>query len=300
MSADIKFTFKKLQDCQSWPTHVFHGWVNRREELKSGIDSEAGCAHSDAGGTIGSVVLQYKRTPNLLGMLANMLVLGVLVRANKLCWVVLDHLLEIINDQSNILDKLGAVRKLFTLQFKSERSGGDSNFRQVLCKIPHRVLLPVRVIRLSTNYTNGLGIGKVELTEVDPHLRGGKVENHLGNTTLSSPDRDSNLDLPVLSIRAQHDKRYYNFAMISYLVSQIFAEIRTFPLRLFQSYDLGAYHGAHKGSTDDLPERPVPPYVSTLSIIESRNMLIRTLSSCLVWWTRKAPTGTEHKENSFH
>nr|CAD7573805.1 unnamed protein product [Timema californicum] len=51
------------------------------------------------------------------------------------------------------------------------------------------------------------GIGKVELEEVNPHLRGGRVENHLGKTTLSSTDRDSNLDLPVLSSRAQHDKR---------------------------------------------------------------------------------------------
>nr|CAD7430182.1 unnamed protein product [Timema monikensis] len=49
--------------------------------------------------------------------------------------------------------------------------------------------------------------GKVELEEVNPHLRGGRVENHLGKTTPSSPDRDSNLDLPVLSSRAQHDKR---------------------------------------------------------------------------------------------
>nr|CAD7411124.1 unnamed protein product [Timema cristinae] len=48
-------------------------------------------------------------------------------------------------------------------------------------------------------------IGKVELEEVNPHLRGGRVENHLGKTTPSSPDRDSNLDLPVLSSRAQHD-----------------------------------------------------------------------------------------------
>nr|CAD7261507.1 unnamed protein product [Timema shepardi] len=47
----------------------------------------------------------------------------------------------------------------------------------------------------------------VELEEVNPHLRGGRVENHLGKTTLSSPDRDSNLDLPVLSSRAPHDKR---------------------------------------------------------------------------------------------
>nr|CAD7259969.1 unnamed protein product [Timema shepardi] len=52
-----------------------------------------------------------------------------------------------------------------------------------------------------------LGIGKVELEEVNPHLRGGRVENHLGNPPPSSPDRDSNLDLPVLSSRAQHDKR---------------------------------------------------------------------------------------------
>nr|CAD7399343.1 unnamed protein product [Timema cristinae] len=52
-----------------------------------------------------------------------------------------------------------------------------------------------------------LGIGKVELEEVNLHLRGGRVENHLGKTTPSSPDRDSNLDLPVLSSRAQHDKR---------------------------------------------------------------------------------------------
>nr|CAD7255905.1 unnamed protein product [Timema shepardi] len=51
------------------------------------------------------------------------------------------------------------------------------------------------------------GIGKVELEEVNPHLRGGRVENHLGKTTPSSPDRDSNLDLPVLSSRAQHNKR---------------------------------------------------------------------------------------------
>nr|CAD7203957.1 unnamed protein product [Timema douglasi] len=49
-------------------------------------------------------------------------------------------------------------------------------------------------------------IGKVDLEEVNPHLSGGRVENHLGKTTPSSPDRDSNLDLPVLSSRTQHDK----------------------------------------------------------------------------------------------
>nr|CAD7259508.1 unnamed protein product [Timema shepardi] len=45
--------------------------------------------------------------------------------------------------------------------------------------------------------------------EVNPHLRGGRVfrKNHP-----SSPDRDLNLDLPVLSSRAQHDKPLANYA----------------------------------------------------------------------------------------
>nr|CAD7572543.1 unnamed protein product [Timema californicum] len=67
---------------------------------------------------------------------------------------------------------------------------------------------PFGLYALRTNYSNGLGIGKFELEEVNPHLLGGRVENHIGKTTPSSPDRDSNLDLPVLSIRAQHDKRF--------------------------------------------------------------------------------------------
>nr|CAD7578947.1 unnamed protein product [Timema californicum] len=54
------------------------------------------------------------------------------------------------------------------------------------------------------------GIGKVELEEVNPHSREGRVENHLGKTTPSSPDRESNLDLLVLSSRAQHDKRSHS------------------------------------------------------------------------------------------
>nr|CAD7397847.1 unnamed protein product [Timema poppensis] len=42
---------------------------------------------------------------------------------------------------------------------------------------------PFGLYALSTNYANGLGIGKVELEEVNPHLRGGRVENHFGKTT---------------------------------------------------------------------------------------------------------------------
>nr|CAD7257700.1 unnamed protein product [Timema shepardi] len=71
---------------------------------------------------------------------------------------------------------------------------------------------PSSAVELNTtsalaNYATEAGIGKVELEEVNPHLRGGRVENHLGKTPPSSPDRDSSLDLPVLSSRALHDKR---------------------------------------------------------------------------------------------
>nr|CAD7261300.1 unnamed protein product [Timema shepardi] len=52
-----------------------------------------------------------------------------------------------------------------------------------------------------------MAMAGVEVEEVNPHLRGGRVENHLGKTTPSSPDRDLNLDLPVLGGRAQHDSR---------------------------------------------------------------------------------------------
>nr|CAD7438430.1 unnamed protein product [Timema bartmani] len=50
-------------------------------------------------------------------------------------------------------------------------------------------------------------MGRLNLEEVNPHLRGGRVENHLGKTLPSSPDRDSNLDHPVLDGLTQHDWR---------------------------------------------------------------------------------------------
>nr|CAD7586202.1 unnamed protein product [Timema genevievae] len=41
--------------------------------------------------------------------------------------------------------------------------------------------------------------------ELNPHLGGWRVENHLGKTIPSSSDRDSNLDLPILGSLAQHE-----------------------------------------------------------------------------------------------
>nr|CAD7401695.1 unnamed protein product [Timema cristinae] len=73
----------------------------------------------------------------------------------------------------------------------------------------------------------GIGVVQVELKEVNPHLRGGRVENHLGKTTPSSPDRDSNLDLPVLSSRAQHDKRLIGVIFACCLAKSIRKEYET-------------------------------------------------------------------------
>nr|CAD7449362.1 unnamed protein product [Timema bartmani] len=49
-------------------------------------------------------------------------------------------------------------------------------------------------------------MGRLNLEEVNPHLRGEgeSVENHLGKTSPSSPNQDSNLDLHNLSSQAQH------------------------------------------------------------------------------------------------
>nr|CAD7256327.1 unnamed protein product [Timema shepardi] len=70
----------------------------------------------------------------------------------------------------------------------------------------HRVLLPVRAMSFSTNYANGIGIGKVEYIESEPSFSWrGSGENYLGKTTPSSPDRDSNFDIPVLGSPVQYE-----------------------------------------------------------------------------------------------
>nr|CAD7198787.1 unnamed protein product [Timema douglasi] len=53
-------------------------------------------------------------------------------------------------------------------------------------------------------YSNKQELGGLNLEEVNLYLRGGRVENNLGKTNPSSPDRESNLDLPIFGSRAQH------------------------------------------------------------------------------------------------
>nr|CAD7424181.1 unnamed protein product [Timema monikensis] len=93
-----------------------------------------------------------------------------------------------VNGGTNDFDAENGVTELPTFSTKGK------TYR---IKTRDTVVLPCEVINS--------GIGKVELKEVNQRFRDGGVENHLGITTRSSPDRDSNLDLLVLSSLAQHD-----------------------------------------------------------------------------------------------
>nr|CAD7570643.1 unnamed protein product [Timema californicum] len=65
----------------------------------------------------------------------------------------------------------------------------------------------LRVIHLSTNYANGLGTGKVEFKGSEPAFAWRESEKPVRKHHPSSRKHklDSNLDLPVLGSRAQHE-----------------------------------------------------------------------------------------------
>nr|CAD7398896.1 unnamed protein product [Timema poppensis] len=65
---------------------------------------------------------------------------------------------------------------------------------------------------LCTNYANGLEIGKVEIEEVNPHLRGLRVENHLGKGTPSSPDQDLTSISPSSAVELNTTSALANYA----------------------------------------------------------------------------------------
>nr|CAD7400793.1 unnamed protein product [Timema poppensis] len=65
-------------------------------------------------------------------------------------------------------------------------------------------------------------LGRLNFEEVNPHLCGGRVEHHLGKTTPSSPNGDSNLNLPVLGSLAHHKTRTLtNYATKEYNFKQL-------------------------------------------------------------------------------
>nr|CAD7409000.1 unnamed protein product [Timema poppensis] len=110
-----------------------------------------------------------------------------------------------------------------------------------------------------------IGIGKVELEKVNPHLRGGRVENHLGKNAPSSPDRDSNLDLPVLSSRAQHDKRVSTTTPPSSIEKPARFDVR-FKLYYLHSRESRLVARCNNHYTTQYPESDKSKKVKTLDI----------------------------------
>nr|CAD7429077.1 unnamed protein product [Timema monikensis] len=108
--------------------------------------------------------------------------------------------------------RAGQTRKQTSDGIKCETSGLAGRCWSVHVRKAARVIAPASRSAYLAPYSAPTVDTHPEVThpnikEVKPHLRGGRVENHLGKTTPSSPNRDSNLDLPILSSRAQHDKR---------------------------------------------------------------------------------------------
>nr|CAD7447530.1 unnamed protein product [Timema bartmani] len=95
----------------------------------------------------------------------------------------------------------------------------------------------------------------LNLEKVNLHLRGRRVENHLGKTTPSSPDRDSNLNLLVLCGLAQHDWRVIQLRHRggSFLTDSSQGGLGT--KRFCSSLDLGNYCNYIKQPGDELEYR---------------------------------------------
>nr|CAD7260096.1 unnamed protein product [Timema shepardi] len=120
-------------------------------------------------------------------------------------------------------------------------------------------------------------IGKVELEEVNPHLRGGRVENHLGKTTPSSPDRYSNLNLPVLSSRAQHDKRVSQLRHREFLDCLLVFQIQHIYKKKLkhQTPDQGFLNCRSRRPK----ESPIFPYLSPIPLLIDTNFEVRKYRS---------------------
>ncbi|CAG2053676.1 unnamed protein product [Timema podura] len=99
-------------------------------------------------------------------------------------------------------------------------------------------------------------MGRLDLEEVNPHLRGGRVENHLGKTTPSSPDRDSNLDLPVLCGLTQHDWRLTT-PFAEYKRLELLAQVLRHRYPPSSYLDPLQVYGVHDGALEELNSREV-------------------------------------------
>ncbi|CAG2060322.1 unnamed protein product, partial [Timema podura] len=85
----------------------------------------------------------------------------------------------------------------------TERQFGKSIILQAVCT-SEKVFTNV-CVKYPERAHDARELRRLNLEEEKPHLSEGRLENHLVKTLPNSPNRDSNLDLPVLSSLAQHE-----------------------------------------------------------------------------------------------
>ncbi|CAG2061652.1 unnamed protein product [Timema podura] len=80
----------------------------------------------------------------------------------------------------------------------------------------------------------GYGLGRLNIKEVNPHLRRGIAEKQSGKTTLGTSEQDSKLDLPVLSSLAQHEtSALANYATEAGIYMFVMEEIESNGIKLY-------------------------------------------------------------------
>nr|CAD7568652.1 unnamed protein product [Timema californicum] len=112
------------------------------------------------------------------------------------CWKCLQH--------ATITVRTFQVVKRFIDSFESNEATTIKVVQELLSD-PEIAVHPTKIrtsispsSAVALNTRSALANYATEPEEVNPHLCGGRVENHLIKTTPSSPERDSNLDLPIL------------------------------------------------------------------------------------------------------
>nr|CAD7257524.1 unnamed protein product [Timema shepardi] len=138
-------------------------------------------------------------------------------------------------------------------------------------------------------------LGRLNLKEVNPGLRGGRVENHFGKTTASSTDRDFNLDLPILGSLAQHETstlaNYATEVTLTYLVLELVAMVQGRPS------DKDTRGTAILSTRAMSPSRVAfVPRASAVSLITNSmrggKEMLTGRKLVLIYWTRASLRGT--------
>nr|CAD7588439.1 unnamed protein product [Timema genevievae] len=140
---------------------------------------------------------------------------------HKLLGVCTPHYL-LLSKPSSQLPKVGLVKRMAMRDFEGLESC-DKATREAVLNFSYNMTTgnmdeafrAIKSIHRSANQHLLPGQGKLKLDQVKTHFHGGRVENHLEKTVLSTPDQDSNHDLPIIG-SYESDSLEYEAGLSSY------------------------------------------------------------------------------------